>query len=55
MTSEGIFQLVSDSGILVSGLKLVPLDCNTVKEVFRRFCQRKGQYFACGQISVEKY
>ena len=26
-----------------------------MKEVFRRFRQREGQYFACGQISVKKY
>ena len=26
-----------------------------MQEVFRIFCQREGQYFACGQISVEEY
>ena len=53
MTSEGIFSFVWDSGILLSGLQLVSVECDTVKEVFRSFRQRKGQYFACGQISVE--
>ena len=55
MASEGIFPFVCDSGILLSGLQLVSVECDTVKEIFRRFGQRKGQYFACGQISVEKY
>ena len=55
MTSEGIFPFMCDSGILLSGLQLVSVECDTVKEIFRRFRQRKGQYFACGQISVEKY
>ena len=49
MTSEGIFLFVCDSGILLSG---VSVECNTVKEAFRRFHQRKGQYFVCGQISI---
>ena len=55
MTSEGIFPFVCGSGILLSGLQLVSVECDTVKETFRRFRQRKGQFFACGQISVEKY
>ena len=55
MTSEGIFLFVCDSGILLSGLQLVSVECDTVKEVFRGFRQRQGQYFACGQIRVEKY
>ena len=55
MTSEGISQFVCDSDILLSSLQLVSVECDTVKEVFRRFRQREGQYFACGHISVEKY
>ena len=55
MTSEGISPFVCDSGILLSGLQLVSVECDTVKEVFRSFRQRKGQYFAYGQISVEKH
>ena len=49
MTSEGIFLVVCDSGILLSGLQLVSVECDTEKEVFRSFRQKKGQYFACGQ------
>ena len=55
MTSEGIFPFVCDYDILLSSPQLVSVECDTVKEVFRRFRQRKGQCFACGQISIEKY
>ena len=55
MTSEGISPFVYDSDILLSRLRLVTVECDTVKDVFRRFGQREGQYFACGQISLEKY
>ena len=55
MTSEGISPFVCDSDILLSKLQLVSVECDTVKEVFGRFRQGEGQYFACGQISVEKY
>ena len=55
MTSEGISPFVCDSGILLSSLQLVSVECDNVRDVFRRFRHRKGQYFACGQISVEKY
>ena len=55
MTTEGISPFVRDSDILLSSLRLVIVECDTVKEVFRRFGQREGQYFACGQMSLEKY
>ena len=55
MTSEGISPFVCDSDILLSSLQLVSVECDTVKEVFGRFRQGEGQYFAFGQISVEKY
>ena len=55
VTSEGISPFVCDSDILRSRLQLVSVEYDTVKEVFRRFRRREGQYFACGQISVEKY
>ena len=55
MTSEVISPFVCDSDILLSRLQLVSVECDTAKEVFRRFRQREGQYFACGQLSVEKY
>ena len=56
MTSEGISPFVCDSDFLLSRLELVSVECDTVKEVFRMFlCQREGQYFACGQISIEKH
>ena len=51
MTSEGISPFVCDSDILLSSLQLVSVECDTVKEVFRRFRRREGQHFACGQIS----
>ena len=50
-----ISPFVLDSAILLSRLDLVSVECNTVKEVLRRFRQREEQYFGCGQISVEKY
>ena len=55
MTSEGNSLFECDSDILLSSLQLVSVECDTVKEGFRRFRQREGQYFACGQLSVEKY
>ena len=55
MTSEGIFPFGCDTDILLSSPELFTVECDTSKEVFRRFRQREGQYFACGQISVDKY
>ena len=55
MTSEGISPFVCDSDILLSSLQLISVESDTVKEVFGRFRQGEEQYFACGQISVDKY
>ena len=52
MTIEGIFAFVCDSAIKITvGL----VECDTVKDVFRTFCERKGKCFACSQLRVKKY
>ena len=40
VTTEGILPFVCDSGILLSRLQLVSIECDTVKEVYSRFHQR---------------
>ena len=48
VTSEGIFPFVCGSDILLS--TWFPWSA-----ILCRLRQREGQYFACGQISLEKY
>ena len=55
MTSEGFFPFGYDTDILLSSPELCTEECDTSKEVFRRFGHREGQYFACRQISVDNY